>query len=194
MSRLFFPIQQVRELIAHIRRCDKHFKPYGRKAEPAIVFVKDDGIYIMSSGLVEGEKRFVVYAEGFDPNVVSPEYLWDLCCQAAGGDDFSEAIPLDPMLEKSLEDPLATRLYIDLTETQIGLGIEALPFPVKYLDCPMCKSKVAIKPRPGKDAHGRPVPFYSEIPVLCPYCRQGVVRVSEKKPRSRKKAPLRTSP
>jgi hypothetical protein len=38
---------------------------------PQIVFVKDEGIYLMSNGkprdIVEGERSFVVYAEGYDP-------------------------------------------------------------------------------------------------------------------------------
>jgi hypothetical protein len=41
------------------------------KPRPQIVFVKDEGIYLMSNGkprdIVDSERSFVVYAEGYDP-------------------------------------------------------------------------------------------------------------------------------
>lgn len=187
MSRLFFPIRETRELIAHAQRCDKHFKPYGRKARPAIIFVKDDGIYIMSSGLVEGEKRIVVYAEGYDPNVVSPDYLWDLCRQAAGGDDFSEAFALDGALVKDIQNPNVTRLYIDLTETSIAIGTELLPHPTKFGECPACQAEVAFKPLVARGSNNIERVVYRS-PVLCPFCKKSLVHAEPKKRRARGKS------
>jgi hypothetical protein len=58
------------------------------KPRPQLVFVHDDGLYILSNGKpaqMAGEgKRFVVYATGYDPRAAG---VWEKARNAVGGDD-----------------------------------------------------------------------------------------------------------
>jgi hypothetical protein len=80
---------------------------------PSFCLVKDDGAYLMANTKerLAGEKthNFVVYCEGCDP--AKDEEVWDFTRQAFGGDDFSEALPLE-WLEMAVEN--AERCGIDL--------------------------------------------------------------------------------
>lgn len=190
MSRLFFPIKEVRGLIDHIQSASKHFKAYGQPAVAAIIFVKDDGIYLMSSGLVEGQKRPVAYAEGFDPNVVSADTLWDLSREAVGGDDFCEVIPLDDDLVKAVQGERVTRFYVDVTATSIEIGIEDIPLPKKVATCQLCGGEVVFKPYVYRVDGAERVLYRS--PQICHHCHKARVfadpppprRAREKKPSS----------
>lgn len=60
-------------------------------AVSCIMFVKDDGIYLMSGGVPRQEDGTpVVYAKGYDPKTGD---VWDKCRDAVGGDDFAEYFP-----------------------------------------------------------------------------------------------------
>jgi hypothetical protein len=64
---------------------------------PALHWVKDDGIYLLSSSaerdLVDGTTSRVVYAKGYNPR--TDEDVWENARAAVGGDDFVEALPID---------------------------------------------------------------------------------------------------
>ena len=64
---------------------------------PALHFVHDDGIYLLSSSaerdIVEGNTSRVVYAKGYDPR--TDEDVWEKARAAVGGDDFVEALPIE---------------------------------------------------------------------------------------------------
>lgn len=64
---------------------------------PAIHWVKDHGIYLLSSSaerdIVEGTSSRVVYAKGYDPR--TDEDVWEKARAAVGGDDFVEALPIE---------------------------------------------------------------------------------------------------
>jgi hypothetical protein len=70
------------------------------KIQPYVSLVKDAGIYIMSgsknvlSGSNQGTLHHVVYAEGYGQKAD-----YDAIREAAGGDDFSESLPLDFLLQ-----------------------------------------------------------------------------------------------
>ena len=56
---------------------------------PAIHFVKDHGVYLMSNAVMpEGARPLVAYAEGYNPGVDAFED-WHV-----GGDDFVESLPV----------------------------------------------------------------------------------------------------
>ena len=67
------------------------------KVGPSIHWVKDDGIYLLSSSaerdIVEGNSSRVVYAKGYDPR--TDEDVWEKARAAVGGDDFVEALPIE---------------------------------------------------------------------------------------------------
>jgi hypothetical protein len=59
----------------------------GPDVPPALHFVKDHGVYLMSNAVLgENAKRDVVYAAGYDPDKV-PFEEWHI-----GGDDFVELL------------------------------------------------------------------------------------------------------
>lgn len=64
---------------------------------PAIHWVKDDGIYLLSSSaerdVVDGTSSRVVYAQGYDPRTDAD--VWEKARAAVGGDDFVEALPIE---------------------------------------------------------------------------------------------------
>ena len=72
------------------------------RAEPGLFFVKDDGVYLMSSGRPEGldpetgkpPRPKVAYAKGFDPTLDDRADVWDRAQIAVGGDDFSDKFML----------------------------------------------------------------------------------------------------
>ena len=82
------------------------------KLPPQFFVVKDRGAYAMAAteATLPGEDtpNFVVYAEGFNPNV--DEDYWDAQQAVWGGDDFSEGLPLE-WLKLAIEN--AERLKID---------------------------------------------------------------------------------
>ena len=120
MARLRFDAGKVRRLIDHAKASTLHCASYEQayemlggewingkvkadvlmdKIKPALHFVKDSGIYLMSNGSpqLEGSefgqtsKSAVVYAHGYDPSV---EDVYDKCRDAVGGDDFVESIDI----------------------------------------------------------------------------------------------------
>lgn len=77
----------------------KNGKDVYAKPEPALMLVKDSGIYLMSAGLPRDPKdetkpegrSFVAYAKGFNPETDDADGdLHGACSAAVGGDDFAE--------------------------------------------------------------------------------------------------------
>ncbi len=118
MDSLIFPGAAVLELLAHAKSSLEHSAGYGSEPNPGpgLLFVKDDGIYIMSNGKPamksdDGKTRNkVVYAQGYEPPRTVQErgdedwdYQYEKIQAAAGGDDFVEFIPvkdLEALTEK----------------------------------------------------------------------------------------------
>jgi hypothetical protein len=63
----------------------------------ALHWVKDDGIYLLSSSaerdIVDGTSSRVVYAQGYDPRTDAD--VWEKARAVVGGDDFVEALPIE---------------------------------------------------------------------------------------------------
>lgn len=69
------------------------------KAQPALLFVHDHGIYCMSNGeprdlAEDGKSAFCAYAKGCDPK--KDEDYYEEAEYLVGGDDFGETIPVNP--------------------------------------------------------------------------------------------------
>lgn len=124
MAKLTFKNSRVRRCVEHASNSKSFRNAYEQKATgPSLWLVKDDGIYVMSNGFpadAEGERNYVVYAEGFDPR--SNPNVWEDCRDAVGGDDFCEVIPLYSLL---LEDILRHKadLLITVSTSELRVGV-----------------------------------------------------------------------
>ena len=61
-------------------------------AGPAILFVHDSGVYLMSNNRVRGQP--VAYAAGCNPNIGTFEDWYQTSRELVGGDDFVEILPI----------------------------------------------------------------------------------------------------
>jgi hypothetical protein len=128
MTDLLFALDDVARLLDHATNADSHrlsFEevadwaeangrdPFGLTdvdraavpAAPALIWVKDQGSYLMSSGQPHDTNPGPVYARLDDGTVLGPadgnpasplpEGIWDLTRDICGGDDFSEKIGVD---------------------------------------------------------------------------------------------------
>lgn len=97
-ARLKFSLAALLPLIEHTEKAAEHTASYGTgKPEPGLFFVKDTGIYLMSTAKEslpgERSRNKVVYAKGYDPDKDGDVY--DKCVDAVGGDDFVEVFPIE---------------------------------------------------------------------------------------------------
>ena len=151
MAKLNFDAAALKPLVAHALACTAHSPTYAMLTDPAYLkegvtlaaddwakaedieyskvpahlqLVKDEGVYLMSSGrprLMDpadpsGKKSLVVYAEG-----MSPDDGWE-AWQLLGGDDFVETI--DIAFVKKAVDSAATRLIVNITSKSISLSFD----------------------------------------------------------------------
>jgi hypothetical protein len=136
VTRLRFAAAPVSELIAHALAAPEHSKGYGDNGPgvPALVFVKDEGIYLMSSGIpgidCDGrpipkatprghvhKQNKVVYADGF-----GEEASHEAMRAAVGGDDFAEYLPVDQRLADDLKRAVA--LVLDVTPRSVSVIVD----------------------------------------------------------------------
>jgi hypothetical protein len=122
MPRLIFKAKDVRRVVEHTMRCKQSQIPKWETAtekngwtpkrvtpkEPIIMFVHDQGVYLMSNGtprdiigpdgadMIDRKKgdgrSFVAYAEGCNPDRNRNDW-WDTSRCLVGGDDFVEYLP-----------------------------------------------------------------------------------------------------
>jgi hypothetical protein len=98
---------------------------------PRLLFVHDQGVYIMSNGIprdmisvssdVTGgeERNYVSYAEGCDPRVGTFDEWYNTSRELVGGDDFVETITVDSdFLNKCGR---YEHLEIEISPTQFGV-------------------------------------------------------------------------
>jgi len=126
-----FSVEEVKELVEHVKGSKKFRKPYGEGEEyPALWFVHDQGLYLMSNGEPpqKGEKEGklrVAYADGFDPSKGEFEDWWDGAREIVGGDDFVEPIPVEDFegVLSAAEKAGKDRLFMLVTPTSLELSV-----------------------------------------------------------------------
>jgi len=113
---LKFKTADLKILVEHAQKSEKFRMPFSRKkGKPALLLVKDQGVYFMSNGLPHlpnpnnPKHSLVVYAEGYTPEVGH-----------IGGDDWCETFEIDDTFQQML-----TRQRIEITVTRNVLDIKA---------------------------------------------------------------------
>lgn len=132
MNELRFPASAVVELLDHTEAATEHRGIYGDTPTPALLWAKDEGTYLLSSGLPEmpapgnPARQNVVYAEG-----LGPDADWSLVQEVCGGDDFVEALRLDDCADvfaglraAAATDPSAMLVIELLDDDAMNLSVE----------------------------------------------------------------------
>lgn len=127
MGRCVFKTKDVKRCIEHALGATDFRMPFSTlPPQPALLFVHDEGVYLMSNGLPAdqpaGSKRsYVVYADGCNPDV-DPDY-WETSRALVGGDDFGEIILLAPNLINGCDD--YKELHVETTENEMSVYVAA---------------------------------------------------------------------
>jgi hypothetical protein len=91
-----FKTSEIKRCVQHALNSTKWGMGWSEEApKPAIFFVHDHGVYIMSNGDpkdMEGDKTYVAYAKGCDPQ--KDEDYYEEAHYLVGGDDFAETFPV----------------------------------------------------------------------------------------------------
>ena len=101
--------------------CNPHYglSP-GKDEKPGLWLVGDEGVYIMSNGiLAEKQRPLVVYAEECDPKT-NPDY-WRYKRQHFGGDDGIEFLDAFRLVTLIAAAPAATHLTIAMTDVTMSI-------------------------------------------------------------------------
>ena len=92
----------------------------GKDEKPGLWLVGDEGVYIMSNGiLAEKQRPLVVYAEECDPKT-NPDY-WHYKRQHFGGDDGIEFLDAFRLVTLIAAAPAATHLTIAMTDVTMSI-------------------------------------------------------------------------
>ena len=123
-TKLSFPCRDVAALLAHMDASGEHQAAYEAAPVPGLFWVKDQGCYLMSTGLPrlpgEGTGSKVVYAED-----LGPDAGWGFVQSVCGGDDVAELLPADAfdrVFAMVRERPDAT-LVLEFSDTELALSV-----------------------------------------------------------------------
>jgi hypothetical protein len=95
----------------------------GDEPTPALFFVHDEGVYLMSNGEPGDLKSrseiglYAAYAEGCDPDLHEDDW-WDTSRALVGGDDFAEVIPVTAEELRACDE--FEELHVVLTAKKFG--------------------------------------------------------------------------
>ena len=141
---LAFPLGSVRRLVEHVRAAEQHWSPYGPAEEPALLWVKDHGIYLTGNSRPplfdpdDERRQQVVYAVGGeppDPTFSEWSEVYDRITDLCGGDDFIEEIVLDETLLAGLQATANrghTHFVVTLSGNEYRVGTARIIPDVEY--------------------------------------------------------------
>ena len=102
MPACIFKTDEIRRCAEHALRASAHEMPFmeDETPTPALLFVHDSGVYVMSNGIPRDllsiepgrERSYIAYADGTNP--AENEDWWHTSADLVGGDDFVEIIPV----------------------------------------------------------------------------------------------------
>lgn len=135
--KLYFPLADVAILLTAVLNADDHTDSWidaedGRKTGPALMWVKDDGVYLMSNAKRDGELPDIVRARADSPTgPVLDGDQWDLTRDICGGDDFAEYLTVGPDADNNMADIIRLGhrdnlrwFVIEVMGESIGIGVE----------------------------------------------------------------------
>lgn len=136
MAHIKFKQDEVKKLV-EFTESSKQFKgAYGAEDEPALLLVGDQGVYLMSNAvpnlMADGTvakspdqkgKRYVVYAEGINPEVDEFDDWWELKRATFGGDDGAEQLPLSSFQTILPQLKPGQPLVLEITPKSIGFVV-----------------------------------------------------------------------
>ena len=116
-----FKTSEIKRCVEHALNSTNWDMGWSEQAPcPAIFFVHDHGVYIMSNGVPkdkDGEETNLAYAKGCNPK--KDEDYYDEARHLVGGDDFGETIPVTEKTLKSCE--LYENLHIKVLKTKMEM-------------------------------------------------------------------------
>ncbi|MEV7931293.1 DUF3085 domain-containing protein [Kitasatospora sp. NPDC088779] len=121
---LRFPLADILPLAEHAAAAPDHrTSPYSDASGACLIWVKDDGTYIMSNGLphLPGKNihHHVVHADGWGPGTED-----ELSDTPVGGHDFAEYFPLNEPLSSDATTTMLERLRAAVTDGLRWLELE----------------------------------------------------------------------
>lgn len=143
---LRFSIEALRKVVDHVRRSTHHSAAYGQRPQPGVFFVKDEGIYLMSTGLSEPP---AVFADTFAP---SDEDVHARSGEAVGGDDFGVFLGLEHFAAALAQH---SDVILRVSATRLQIVTDAPPEHHDERPRPPC---VCLSDGPG-------------VPTKCPFCK-----------------------
>lgn len=132
MPTCVFRTAEVRRCITHALHSPRWKMGYTGEepAVPALFFVHDDGVYLMSNGDPADLKSpgelscYAAYAEGCDPDKDAEYY--ETARYLVGGDDFAETLPITKDWLRSCDE--FEELHVVLTADQLATVFRK-PYP-----------------------------------------------------------------
>ena len=130
MNPCVFKTSEVRRCLNHTLSSAAQQKTYADSSDPAsprLLFVHDQGVYLMSGGAERDEKEpgqqssYCAYAEGCDPEKDSD--WWETARNLVGGDDFVETLEVDESWRALLEQN--ELMLVQVTPTEISVGFSS---------------------------------------------------------------------
>ena len=132
MGTCVFKTRDVRRCVEHALRSPNWEMGYSEGVAtpvPALLFVHDQGVYVMSNGIPRDVKNpadpksgsYAAYAAGCDPSIGPFDDWYSMSRDLVGGDDFAEVIEIEPdWLELCAN---FSELHIDVTSDGIAVAL-----------------------------------------------------------------------
>lgn len=98
MGQCRFKTSELKRCVAHALRSTEWSMGWGEQIpQPALFFVHDSGVYLMSNGkprdMSDETRSYCAYAKGCRPGIDNDAY--ETARRLVGGDDFAETLVID---------------------------------------------------------------------------------------------------
>lgn len=130
MNQIYrFPMNQVMQLIEHVKGSEQFYHPYFAKwPKPGLLLVRSNGVYLMSNGFPamphpkKEDEWFVAHAKGFDLD--KDEDFYKNKVRVWGGDDGIEFLPIEDAIAgvEELSNQGLNVFTVELTNEEGEIG------------------------------------------------------------------------
>jgi hypothetical protein len=134
MALLTFNDSDIRRVVNHMTAARDWSSAWGARhpPRPQVVFVHDEGLYILSNGkppdvlAAPAPRLFAAYAKGYNPYTEDRTVVWERARAAVGGDDFSEYLDLSPAMTKVIKSGQPFLFQMRVTKSSIQMMARAV--------------------------------------------------------------------